>query len=65
MVTELDVDGRVDEKDPGITYWGKATLQENGEWACYANVHGALCIVEVKITGLPSSKIQFRRAVEV
>ncbi len=45
---EFDVDGHVDAR--GIEYIGKASLQFNGKWRCLANVGGALCVVEVKIT---------------
>lgn len=59
----VDVDGlRDEEKD--ITFWGKATRRD-GEWVCYANVAGSLCIVAVDIHFAPDSKIQFRRAVEI
>jgi hypothetical protein len=43
------VDGMRDSRDEGIEYWGRATLQWDGTWRCYANVHGALCIVEVNL----------------
>jgi hypothetical protein len=46
--TEFDVDGHVDAK--GIRYIGKAVLMGDGTWRCLANVGGALCRVEVKIT---------------
>lgn len=45
---EIDIDGYVDER--GIKYLGKAVRQEDGTWQCLANVGGALCRVEVKIT---------------
>jgi len=45
---ELDVDGRVDSR--GIVFIGKAGRQPDGTWRCLANVGGALCVVEVKIT---------------
>lgn len=45
---EVSVDGMVDKN--GVEFYGKATLQEDGTWRCYANVHGLLCIVEVSIT---------------
>ena len=46
---EIDVDGI---KDPNyeITYIGKATQMDDGTWRCLANVEGALCLVEVKIS---------------
>lgn len=46
--TEIDVDGRVDEK-LGICYIGKAMKTFDGRWLCLANVQGALCRVEVRI----------------
>jgi hypothetical protein len=45
---ELDVDGMMDAK--GVVFIGRAKRQPNGTWRCLANVGGALCIVEVKIT---------------
>lgn len=45
---ELDVDGKIDAK--GVVFIGKASRQPDGTWRCLANVGGALCIVEVKIT---------------
>lgn len=56
------VDGLRDEAR-NITFWGKAVRKE-GEWICYANVDGALCIVAVDITFLEESKIRFSRVVE-
>jgi hypothetical protein len=47
-VTEIDVDGHIDEK--GIRYLGKAAKQPDGTWRCLADVGGALCLVEVRIT---------------
>lgn len=47
---QLDVDGRFDSKSDGIQYIGKATQQIDGTWRCLANVAGALCLVEVRIT---------------
>ena len=47
-ITDLDVDGYVDGK--GVKYLGRARKQPNGKWHCLANVGGALCKVEVKIT---------------
>lgn len=46
---EVDVDGQMDEKT-GIQYIGKAILQSNGLFRCLANVGGALCVVEVRVT---------------
>ena len=46
---ELDVDGRMDAKG-GVVFIGNAKRQSDGTWRCLANVGGALCIVEVKIT---------------
>jgi hypothetical protein len=46
---EVNVDGIVDQKRP-IKYIGKARKQNNGLWTCLADVAGALCLVEVKIT---------------
>lgn len=45
---EVDVDGMMDRK--GVIFLGKATQQFDGTWRCLANVGGALCLVEVKIT---------------
>lgn len=45
---EIDLDDHVDDK--GIRYIGKARRQSDGTWRCLANVGGALCLVEVKIT---------------
>ena len=45
---ELDVDGVVDDK--GMRFIGKAKKQPDGTWVCLANVGGALCQVEVRIT---------------
>ena len=45
---EVDVDGRIDSR--GVEYIGTAKQQPDGTWRCLANVGGALCIVEVKIT---------------
>jgi hypothetical protein len=45
---EVDVDGRTDAK--GVVFIGKAKQQSDGTWRCLANVGGALCIVEVKIS---------------
>lgn len=56
--TQIDVDRRIDEKSDGaISYVGKATLQPDGTWQCLANVDGALCLVEVKLTFHEERKI--------
>lgn len=48
---EIDVDGMTDERGGVyIEFYGKATLQPDGTWRCFANVGGALCIVEVNVT---------------
>jgi hypothetical protein len=49
----VDVDGRFDPKCEEIQYLGRATMQFDGTWRCLANVAGALCLVEVKITMEP------------
>lgn len=46
---EVDLEGRCDSSDPGIRYIGKASLS-NGEYHVLADVHGALCMVAVRIT---------------
>jgi len=49
---EVDVDGLLDPRSTEtsfIQYIGKAHEQLDGTWRCLANVHGALCRVEVKI----------------
>jgi hypothetical protein len=45
---EVNVDGVMDSK--GIVFLGKATQQFDGTWRCLANVAGALCLVEVRIS---------------
>lgn len=45
---DVDVDNHVDER--GIRYIGKAHLMPNGKWRCLADVGGALCLVEAKLT---------------
>lgn len=47
--TEIDVDGLVDE-GAGIRYLGKVTKMFDGSWRCLADVCGALCLVEVRIS---------------
>jgi hypothetical protein len=47
-IVEIDLDGYTDTR--GITYIGRARLQENGKYICLANVNGCLCRVEVRIT---------------
>jgi hypothetical protein len=46
---EVDIDGMVDERY-GIRYIGKAVQMFDGTWRSLANVHGALCRVEVSLT---------------
>lgn len=48
MPDEIDIDGHVDAK--GILYMGKALKMPNGMYRCLANVGGALCVVECRIT---------------
>lgn len=43
-----DLDGHVDAR--GIKYIGKARKQNNGLWHCLAEIGGALCMIEVKLT---------------
>lgn len=45
---ELDLDNHVDAR--GIRYIGKARQRNDGKWEVLADLHGALCIVEVIIT---------------
>ena len=45
---EIDVQGMVNKK--GVKFIGKAKRHENGTWTCLADVGGALCVVEVRIT---------------
>ena len=47
-VQTLDVDGHVDAR--GVRYLGVATRQKDGTWKALADVCGALCIVECRIT---------------
>ena len=47
-LTEIDVDGHVDDR--GIRYLGKASKQPDGTWRCLAEIHGALYVVEIKVT---------------
>lgn len=47
---EIEVDGRVDEKR-NVRYLGTATQMFDGKWRCLADVCGALCLVEVTLTG--------------
>jgi hypothetical protein len=47
--TTVLVDGMRDPKHADIQYWGRATLGWDGKWRCYANVQGAMCVVEVSI----------------
>ncbi len=53
--TEFDLDGVVVEieDEVAVTYLGKATLDVESSpprWVCLANVSGALCRVEVKLS---------------
>jgi hypothetical protein len=52
--TEVDIDGYVDAK--GVRYLGKATLMGDGTWRALADVGGALCRVECKITIVQETK---------
>jgi len=45
----LDVDGKWDRKN-NIRYIGDAYKQLDGTWRCLADVGGALCLVEMKVT---------------
>lgn len=47
----FDVDGVI--TDEGISLIGLATRVDGNLYRCLANVHGALCTVEVKLTILP------------
>lgn len=44
----IDVDGHLD-RTRSIRYLGRAQRQPDGTWRCLADVHGALCLVEVTI----------------
>ncbi len=46
---EFDVDGLVD-RTYGVKLIGKALEQFDGTYICLADVHGALCRVEVRLT---------------
>ena len=50
MPDEIDLDGKMDGK--GVVYWGKAKRQSDDIYRCLAEVGGALCIVEVRLTRL-------------
>lgn len=50
MPDEIDLNGRTDAKDAGIEYLGMAKRQVDGKYRVLANVHGALCTVEVSVT---------------
>jgi hypothetical protein len=52
---EIDVDGHVDAK--GIRYIGKAVKMPSGVWLCLADVGGALCRVEVRITATKTPEV--------
>lgn len=58
MPEELDVDGRVDSR--GVKFIGKAKRQPDGTWHCLADVGGALCIVEVKVTFLDDDRLYWK-----
>lgn len=45
---EVDVDGTYCDK--GVRYLGKAKRQPDGTWQCLADVGGALCRVECRIS---------------
>jgi len=45
----VDVDG-VKDRTCDIRYIGKATEQPDGTWRCLADVNGALCVVQVRIS---------------
>lgn len=47
LAGEIDLDGYVCAK--GVLYIGKARHKDN-KWVCLADVGGALCWVEVKIS---------------
>ncbi len=47
-VRTFDVDGHVDAR--GVRYIGVATRQKDGTWKALAEVGGALCLVECRIT---------------
>ena len=47
----------VDGKEIGPHVWGIGTVSwhpETGDWRCLANIHGALCVVQVRVR-LPST----------
>jgi hypothetical protein len=46
---EFDVDGLVD-RTHGVKLIGKALEQFDGTYICLADVHGALCRVEVRLS---------------
>lgn len=52
-ITELDLDGR--EVREGILLIGKTTLRE-GKWVSLANVYGALCLVQLRVSMENSSE---------
>lgn len=45
----IDLDGQRDRRDPGITYIGEGIHVGEGKYRVGANVHGALCIVIVRM----------------
>lgn len=46
---EINVDG-LHALGGGVTYLGKAKRQADGSYYCLANVQGALCRVQIKLT---------------
>jgi hypothetical protein len=54
-VTEIDLDGVFDEPRQ-VTYLGKAVKMDGGLWRCLANVAGALCLVELRISFDPRDR---------
>lgn len=51
MTTTIDLDG-VEARQQGIVCIGKANLVA-GKWRVLANVHGALCVIEVSLNPDP------------
>ncbi|HVJ92313.1 MAG TPA: hypothetical protein VM580_21080 [Labilithrix sp.] len=55
---EIDLDGMIDPKsNEGIRYVGKAKRMVDGSYLCLADVGGALCRVEVRITFEPTHRV--------
>lgn len=50
----LDVDGM--GAGEGIVCMGKATQYSDGTWRCLANVHGALGIIQIRMTPCPAGE---------